>query len=82
MNAIEQIPQLPLPEEKHWQRYLIDSLMAVGGVVDCDRDHLRVPSVPDHSQHFTCLPAAHPAPGNHARALCGDSGSSRCLSRF
>ena len=23
----------PLPEEKHWQRYLIDSLMAVGGVV-------------------------------------------------
>jgi K+-sensing histidine kinase KdpD len=33
MNAIEQIPQLPVPEEKHWQRYLIDSLMAVGGVV-------------------------------------------------
>ena len=23
----------PVPEEKHWQRYLIDSLMAVGGVV-------------------------------------------------
>ena len=33
MNAIEQIPQLPVPEEKHWQRYLIDSLIAVGGVV-------------------------------------------------
>ena len=33
MNAIEQIPQLPVPEEKHWQRYLIDSLMALGGVV-------------------------------------------------
>jgi len=33
MNAIEQIPQLPVPEVKHWQRYLIDSLMAVGGVV-------------------------------------------------
>ena len=33
MNAIEQIPQLPLPEEKHWQRYLVDSLMAVGGVL-------------------------------------------------
>jgi K+-sensing histidine kinase KdpD len=33
MNAIEQIPQLPLPEEKNWQRYLIDSLMAVGGVL-------------------------------------------------
>jgi K+-sensing histidine kinase KdpD len=32
MNAIEQIPQLPVPEEKHWQRYLIDGLMAVGGV--------------------------------------------------
>jgi K+-sensing histidine kinase KdpD len=32
MNAIEQIPQLPVPEEKHWQSYLIDSLMAVGGV--------------------------------------------------
>jgi K+-sensing histidine kinase KdpD len=32
MSAIEQIPQLPVPEEKHWQRYLIDSLMAVGGV--------------------------------------------------
>ena len=33
MNAIEQIPQLPVPEEKHWQRYLVDSLMAVGGVM-------------------------------------------------
>ena len=33
MNAIEQIPQLPAPAEKHWQRYLVDSLMAVGGVV-------------------------------------------------
>ncbi len=32
MHEIEQIPQLPVPEEKHWQRYLIDSLMAVGGV--------------------------------------------------
>ncbi len=33
MSAIEQIPQLPVPTEKRWQRYLIDSLMAVGGVV-------------------------------------------------
>ena len=33
MRAIEQIPQLPVPEKKHWQRYLVDSLMAVGGVV-------------------------------------------------
>jgi len=33
MHAIEQIPQLPVPEKKHWQRYLVDSLMAVGGVV-------------------------------------------------
>src|SRR5215471_12451296 len=32
MSAIEQIPQLPAPREKHWQHYLIDSLMAVGGV--------------------------------------------------
>jgi K+-sensing histidine kinase KdpD len=33
MNAIEQIPQLPVPEEKHWQRYLTDSLLAVGGAL-------------------------------------------------
>ena len=33
MSAIEQIPQLPVPTEKHWQRYLMDSLLAVGGVV-------------------------------------------------
>ncbi|HET7641558.1 MAG TPA: hypothetical protein VFK47_22800 [Ktedonobacteraceae bacterium] len=33
MRAIEQIPQLPSPAEKHWQRYLIDSLMAVGGAL-------------------------------------------------
>ena len=33
MQAIEQIPQLPVPEKKHWQRYLVDSLMALGGVV-------------------------------------------------
>ncbi len=32
MSTIEQIPQLPVPEEKHWQRYLIDSLIAVAGV--------------------------------------------------
>lgn len=32
MSAIEQIPQLPVPIEKHWQHYLIDSLLAVGGV--------------------------------------------------
>ncbi len=32
MNALEKIPQLPVPEEKHWQRYLVDSLIAVGGV--------------------------------------------------
>jgi K+-sensing histidine kinase KdpD len=32
MREIEQIPQLPAPEEKHWRRYVIDSLLAVGGV--------------------------------------------------
>jgi two-component system sensor histidine kinase KdpD len=32
MSAIEQIPQLPVPEEKHWQRYLIDTFIAVVGV--------------------------------------------------
>jgi K+-sensing histidine kinase KdpD len=31
MHAIEQIPQLPVPEKKYWQRYLVDSLLAVGG---------------------------------------------------
>jgi len=33
MRAIEQIPLLPVPEEKHWQGYLIDSLLAVGGAL-------------------------------------------------
>jgi len=33
MRAIEQIPQLPVPEEKRWQQYLIDSLLAVGGAL-------------------------------------------------
>ena len=33
MREIEQIPQLPAPTEKHWQRYLVDSLMAVGGAL-------------------------------------------------
>jgi K+-sensing histidine kinase KdpD len=33
MHAIEQIPQLPAPAERHWQRYLIDSLMAAGGAL-------------------------------------------------
>ncbi len=33
MHAIEQIPQLPSPAEKHWQRYLMDSLMAAGGAL-------------------------------------------------
>jgi K+-sensing histidine kinase KdpD len=33
MHAIEQIPQLSVPAEKHWQRYLIDSLMAAGGAL-------------------------------------------------
>ena len=32
MREIEQIPQLPAPAEKQWQHYLIDSLLAVGGV--------------------------------------------------
>jgi two-component system sensor histidine kinase KdpD len=32
MHQIEQLPQLPAPEEKQWQDYLIDSLLAVGGV--------------------------------------------------
>src|SRR6478752_69136 len=33
MRAIEQIPQLPAPAERHWQRYLIDSLMAAGSAL-------------------------------------------------
>jgi K+-sensing histidine kinase KdpD len=33
MQAIERIPQLPMRTEKHWQRYLIDSLLAVGGAL-------------------------------------------------
>src|SRR5438876_8793550 len=33
MREIERIPQLPAPEEKHWQRYLLDSLMAAGGAL-------------------------------------------------
>ena len=33
MRAIEQIPQLPVRTEKHWQQYLIDSLLAVGGAL-------------------------------------------------
>lgn len=33
MRTIEQIPQLPVPTEKHWQQYLIDSLLAVGGAL-------------------------------------------------
>jgi K+-sensing histidine kinase KdpD len=33
MREIEQIPQLPAPTEKHWQRYLIDTLIAVGGAL-------------------------------------------------
>jgi two-component system sensor histidine kinase KdpD len=32
MREIEQIPELPAPREKHWQHYLIDSFIAVGGV--------------------------------------------------
>jgi K+-sensing histidine kinase KdpD len=32
MREVEQIPQLPAPIEKRWQDYLIDSLLAVGGV--------------------------------------------------
>ncbi len=31
MSTIEQIPQLPVHPERHWQEYLIDSLLAVGG---------------------------------------------------
>ena len=33
MHTIEQIPQLPMRTEKHWQRYLIDSLLAVAGAL-------------------------------------------------
>jgi K+-sensing histidine kinase KdpD len=33
MPTIEQIPQLPVRAEKRWQRYLIDSLLAVGGAL-------------------------------------------------
>src|SRR5579864_418909 len=31
MSTIEQIPQLPLQPGKHWQQYLVDSLLALGG---------------------------------------------------
>src|ERR1700730_7391143 len=30
MRTIEHIQQLPVPAEKHWQQYLIDSLLAAG----------------------------------------------------
>jgi K+-sensing histidine kinase KdpD len=33
MRTIEQIPQLPVRTKKNWQQYLIDSVMAVGGVL-------------------------------------------------
>jgi K+-sensing histidine kinase KdpD len=33
MRTIEQIPQLPTHKEKHWQDYLVDSLLAVGGAL-------------------------------------------------
>src|SRR2546423_6420525 len=33
MSTIERIPQLPARTEKSWQRYLIDSLLAVGGAL-------------------------------------------------
>jgi K+-sensing histidine kinase KdpD len=33
MRAIERIPQLPVRTEKHWQQYLIDSLLAIGGAL-------------------------------------------------
>jgi K+-sensing histidine kinase KdpD len=33
MSNIERIPQLPARTEKYWQRYLIDSLLAVGGAL-------------------------------------------------
>jgi len=33
MRDIEQIPQLPVRTEKHWQQYLIDGLLAVGGAL-------------------------------------------------
>src|SRR6266852_2451470 len=29
MQAVERIPQLPVRTEKHWQQYLIDSILAV-----------------------------------------------------
>ena len=33
MRTIEQIPQLPVQTKKHWQQYLIDSLLAVAGAL-------------------------------------------------
>src|SRR5215469_16120315 len=33
MQEIERIPQLPVRIEKHWQSYLIDSCLAVGGAL-------------------------------------------------
>jgi two-component system sensor histidine kinase KdpD len=32
LSTIEQIPELPAPKERHWKRYLIDSLLALAGV--------------------------------------------------
>ena len=33
MPTIEQIPQLPVPAEKRWQQFLIDTLLAIGGAL-------------------------------------------------
>jgi K+-sensing histidine kinase KdpD len=33
MHTIEQIPQLPVHTEKYWQRYLLDSFLAVAGAL-------------------------------------------------
>src|SRR5437763_6671247 len=33
MHTIEQIPQLPVHTEKYWQRYVLDSFLAVAGAL-------------------------------------------------
>ncbi len=62
MHAIEQIPQLPAPAERHWQRYLIDSLMAAGGALVVTgiiyAFHL-YPTIPNISMVYLLLPDEH-----------------------
>ncbi|GHO48797.1 DUF4118 domain-containing protein [Ktedonospora formicarum] len=35
MQAIQQIPQVPIHMRRHWPQYLVDSLLALGGALIC-----------------------------------------------